>query len=245
MTRQFLVDAVYLLWLDVETYVTDDGYCKAQATVGGEGYDSAAGDLGAGLDRIFTMTRRQCNHAIVAVEKLAGDEVGRLLTAWSGSRVSKRPAVDPGGSTEPGGGGVIDESITGTARLIDVRLEGATRYELVEVFGKVINTARGVVEATAYGMVIQPGNPPASFANWRVRIQNTEITRLSTNVQNMFKKIYQSGGQIVINGVKYVYTPAEVDLLKAIRPGNSSPRSVVFVVDRDRAQEIEFSSGYD
>ena len=33
----------------------------------------------------------------------------------------------------------------------------------------------------------------------------------------------------------------KLDLLKGIRPGNSTPRSIVFVVDRDRAQAIELS----
>ena len=92
-------------------------------------------------------------------------------------------------------------------------------------------------------MVIQPGNPQASYAIWRVRIENTELFRFQANVMTMLGRIHEAGGQIVVKGVPYRYTPAEVDLLKAIRPGDSTSRSIVFVVDRDRAQEIEFSSG--
>ena len=77
LTRKFLVDAVYLVWLDVNTRTTDDGLCKAKARVEGEGYDSGARDLGAGLDRTFNVTRNECDDAVVGVEKLAGDEVGR------------------------------------------------------------------------------------------------------------------------------------------------------------------------
>ena len=241
LTRQFTVDVVYLVWLDVDTQVTGDGYCKARAAIEGEGYDSAARDIGAGLDRIFRMTRRDCDDAIIEVEKLAGDEVGRILTASAG-RTSTGEA-GTAGSTGTAGGGVVERTSGELASLINVRLVEATRYELVEAFGKVINTARGAVEATPYGMVIQPENPQASYANWRVRIENTEPFRFQANVMTMLEKIYDFGGEVVIKGVPYRYTPAEVDLLKAIRPGDSTSRSIVFVVDRDRAQEIEFASG--
>ena len=245
LTRKFLVDAVYLVWLDVDTRITSDGYCKAKALVEGEGYDSGARDLGAGLSRTFKMSRKECDGAIVEVEKLAGDEVGRLLTAWSGRRNANRGtksvvSTEAIGSSS-GAGGVIARNTEALANLINVRLEEATRYELVEVFGKVLNTARGAVEAKTYRQVIQPENPPASFATWRVRIENTDPFRFQANVMTMLRHIADAGGEIVLKGVPYRYTRAEVDLLKGIRPGNSSPRAIVFVVDRDRAQEIEFS----
>ena len=233
LTRQFLVDVVYLVWLDVDTRVTDDGYCQARARIEGEGYDSAARDIGAGLDRIFRKTRRDCDEAIVGAEKLAGDEVGRLLTA---SRQH---------SQVRGAGGVVQTTTGRLANLIDVRLNEATRYELVDVFGRVLNIIRGSVDAKLYGMSLNPENPQASYATWRVRIENTEPFRLQANIMTMLEKIFDAGGQITINGVQFRFTPAEVDLLKAIRPSTTGPRSLVFVVDRDRAQAIEFSSGYD
>ena len=125
--------------------------------------------------------------------------------------------------------------------LIDVRLEEATRPELVEVFGKVLNTAQGAVEATTYGSVIEPGNPRASFATWRVRIENTDPFRFQTNVMTMLETIADAGGEIVLKGVPYRYTRADADLLRGIRPANSASRSLVFVVDRNRAQEMELA----
>ena len=245
LTRKFLVDAVYLVWLDVNTRTTDDGLCKAKARVEGEGYDSGARDLGAGLDRAFNVTRNECDDAIVGVEKLAGDEVGRLLTAWAGRRNARRASTSvvstEGTTSSSGEGGVIARNTEALSNLINVRLEEATRYELVEVFGKVLNTARGAVEARTYRTVIQPENPPASFVAWRVRIENTDPFRFQANVMTMLRNIADAGGQIVLKGVPYRYTPAELDLLKGIRPGNSTPRSIVFVVDRDRAQAIELS----
>ena len=245
LTRKFLVDAVYLVWLDVDTRPTDDGLCKAKARVEGEGHDSGARDLGAGLDRVFNVTRNDCDDAIVEVEKLAGDEVGRLLTAWSGRRSASRTvtSVVSTKGAGSGGGGVIARNTESLGNLISVRLEEATRYELVEVFGKVLNTARGAVEARIYRTVIQPGNPQASFVAWRVRIENTDPFRFQANVMTMLRSITDAGGEVVLKGVPYRYTRAEVDLLKGIRPGNATSRSIVFVVDRDRAQATELSGG--
>ena len=237
LTRTFMVDVVYLVWLDVDTRVTDDGYCQAKVQIEGEGYDSAARDIGAGLDRIFRRTRRDCNDAIVDAERFTGDEVGRLLTATSRQRVRTQTASGSGG-------GVAERNSNALASLINVRLEEATRYELVDVFGRVLNIVRGSVDTQPYGMVLNPENPQASYATWRIRIENTEPFRLQANIMTMLERIYDAGGQGRINGVQFRFTPDEVDLLRAIRPDNSS-RSLVFIVDRDRAQAIEFSSGYD
>ena len=234
LTRRFLVDVVYLVWLDVDTRV-NDGYCKARVQIEGEGYDSGGRSIGAGLDRLFKVTRRNCNDAIFETTKLAGDEVGRLLTA------SRAWPQAIGGS----GGGVVERTTEKLASLINVRLEEATRYELVDVFGRVLNIVRGSVDTQPYGMVLNPENPQASYATWRIRIENTEPFRLQANIMTMLERIYDAGGQGKINGVQFRFTPDEVDLLKAIRPDNSTSRSIVFIVDRDRAQAIEFSSGYD
>ena len=213
------------------------GYCQARVQIEGEGYDSAARDIGAGLDRIFRRTRRDCNDATVEAERLAGDEVGRLLTAASRQRVRTQTASGSGG-------GVVERNSDDLASLINVRLEEATRYELVDVFGRVLNIVRGSVDTQPYGMVLNPENPQASYATWRIRIENTEPFRLQANIMTMLERIYDAGGQGRINGVQFRFTPDEVDLLKAIRPDNSTSRSIVFIVDRDRAQAIEFSSGY-
>ena len=104
LTRKFLVDVVYLVWFDVDTRVTAAGHCQARVRIAGEGYDSAARDIGAGLDRMFRWARRDCDDAVVEVETLAGDEVGRLLTAWSGRRTASRATTSVVSSTGAGGG---------------------------------------------------------------------------------------------------------------------------------------------
>lgn len=250
MTRKYATDAAYIVWLDVKKEHTADGYCKVRSRVEGEGYDSAARDLGVGVIKNFTVTRRDCEDAIVEAEKEVGDEVGRTLTAWGGRPTSGGVVSTSyaGGAAAAGDGrteGVVQRRTDALANLINVRLEGATKYETVEVFGKVIVTARGVVEAKNYRTRIQAGHPQASQAIWRVRIEGTDPFRLQANVIKTINNISDAGGEITLKGVPYRYTAAEVDMLKGIRTGDTTSREIVFVVDRDRVRDQEFAERHD
>ena len=238
LTGRFAVDVVYLVWLDVETW-WDQGYCIARVTLQGKGYDSAARSIGASLVKDFKRSaHNNCNKAIIDTQKLAGDEVGRLLTAASRQRAGTQ-------ETDTSGGGVVQRTTDQFADLINVRLEEATRWELMDVFGRVLNIIRGSVDTEPYSMSLRPDSPQESYALWRVQIENTDAFRLQANIMTMLKRIYDAGGQGNFNGMQFRFTSDEVDLLKAIRPVTLRPQSIVFVVDRDRAQAIEFSTGYD
>ena len=241
MTRKYAVDVAYVVWLDVSRSTTGDGYCRAKARVEGEGYDSGGRDIGAGVHKTFTLTRRDCEDAVVEAEVEVGDEVGRTLTAWRG-RSARGTVVSGAGTAAAGGsgeGGVVRRGADALGSLINVRLEGATGYELVEVFGKVLHTVRGVTEASVYRTAIDPGNPQASLAQWRVRIEDTTTFRLQSNVMTMLKRICEAGGELVLGGVAYRYTPAEVDLLKGVFAYDVTSRELAFRVDRERVRDLE------
>lgn len=243
MCKKYAVDVAYMIWLDVDIKRTADGYCKAKARLDGKGYDSGGRSIGANVSKTFKVTRKACDDAIAEVEKEVGDLVGRKLTAWSGNR--KHAAVVPQSTGTQGSGGIVQREANATENLINIRLDGATEYELTEVFGKVINTARGVLEAKRYSSSLVPDNPQACFVVWRIRIEETDPFRLQANVMKMIDDVLDAGGEITINGVPYSYTAAEVDLLKGIRPGESTSREIQFVVDRERARDREFSGRHD
>ena len=250
MCKKYAVDVAYIVWLSVRVKRTSDGYCKAKARLDGQGYDSAGRSLGANVSKTFKVTRRDCDDAVAEVEKEVGDVVGRKLTAWRGSRAKGSVVTSGSGvSQKPGGtqteGGVLKRRADPLENLINVRLDGATEYEIAEVFGKVINTVTGVTEAKRYSSSLIPDNPQACFVIWRVRIEDTEPFRLQANVMKMIDDISDAGGEITLKGVPYRYTAAEIDLLKGLRPGDSTTRSIQFVVDRERARDREFSGRHD
>jgi hypothetical protein len=259
MCKKYGTDAAYISWLKVKVKKTDDGYCKASARLDGEGYDSAGHDLGAGLSKTFNITRRDCDDAIAEVEKEVGDLVGRKLTAWSGEQSGGQVVVAPAAapvetSSAPveavvvppapaaaSGGGVLARNIEKNAQYINVKLDGATDYALVEVFGKVVKSARGVEYAKNLGQRIIPDNPQASFVSWRVTISDTDPFVLQANIVKMLGDISDSGGEVVLKGVPYRYTAAEIDMLKGIRPGDATSREIQFVLDRDMVKDKEFA----
>jgi len=244
--KKYATEIAYIVWLTVKTQKTADGYCKAKASVDGEGYDSAGRDLGAGVYKSFIVTRRDCDNAIGEAEKEIGDLVGRKLTAYSGKRKS---AEVVSGTAATGGksqeGGVLARRAKELENLIEVRLDGATEYTLSEIFGKVINTVRGVTEAKRFASSIIPNNPQASYVVWRVRIEDTDTFRLQSNVMKMMHDILDAGGEVYLKGVPYRYTAAEVDLLKGIRPGDTTSRKVQFIIDRELARDKEFQERHD
>lgn len=253
MCKKYGTDAAYIVWLKVKVKKTSDGYCKASARLDGEGYDSAGHDLGAGLSKTFKITRRDCDDAIAEVEKEVGDLVGRKLTAWSGEGQSSAAVVVPAAtaatvvptSQSSSQGGILSKSIRKNENLITVRLDQATDAAVAEVFGKVVNTVTGVAQAKLFSSRIVPDNPQASYMNWRLTIDGTEPFRLQANIMKMISDISDAGGTVTIKGVPYRYTPAEIDFLKGIRPGDTTSREIQFIVDRELARDKEMASQND
>ena len=254
LTRKYGVDVVYLVSLRVTKDSTAEGLCKIKARIEGEGYDSAARDLGVGWEEAMTVTKRDCEDAWIEAERYAADEVGRVLTAWSqspsaasysggGSGGQEVVVVGDGSSADDcapsGDGGAIQRTGERLGQFISVRLDGATTQEQIEIFGKVINTARGVYNAKVYRVDLSPNNPQASQTLWRVSINCTDTFRLASNTNEMLREIVDAGGRVVRNGVVYDYSAAEVDLIKGIRMNNVSSREIQFVLDRRAAQRKE------
>lgn len=253
LCQKYGTDVAYVVWLKLKTKkVVDQGKTmyKGIAILEGEGYDSAGGDMGAGLAKEWRLTRDDYDSLLVKIEKEVGYQVGRVLTAWSGRSSgysSSKTVVD---NTSSGGGGSVSTQPSKEGGIlvrnykpefVNVRLDGATQYEVAEVFGKIVNTATGVVEARRYSSKIVNDNPMMSSIRWRVNIENTEPFRLQNNIMKMITDVLNSGGELVMNGVPYRYTAAEVDLLRGIRLGNATSMEIQFVVDLDRVMDQDFS----
>ena len=245
MCARFAVDAVYIVWLTVQSRRTADGYYKVSAILDGKGYDSGGRSLGANLLKTFKISRKNFTEAVVVVEKEVGDVVGRTLTNWSRSSHTASVVSPSSGSTP--GQGVLAKNAQAQAKYINLRLDQANEYEIVEVFGKVVNTVRGVLDARRFNQRIIPDNPQACVTEWEVEIDPavTDPFRLQANIMKRVNDILDAGGTIRINGVPYRYTPSEMKLMMGFRPGEATSRSVQFVIDRERMRDREFSGRHD
>ncbi len=243
--EKYGVDVAYIVWLKVKMRKTADGYYKAKAFIDGEGYDAGGRDLGVGIAEVFNVTRRDRDEATVEVEKYAGDIVGQMLTSWRHER-GDAYAVTPATPVETSNGqGRLMQNAIKHANTLNVRLDGATDYEIAEVFGKILNTATGVVEAKRVGGNIVRNNPQRSYAAWRVEIDDTitEPFRLEANIMKMIHDVMESGGTLELKGVPYRYTEDELRQLQGVHPGKSNARQLEFVVDRSETIERETTGG--
>jgi len=116
------------------------------------------------------------------------------------------------------------KNIQNQAKYVNLRLDQANEYEIVEMFGKVVNTVRGVSHAKRFNQRIVSDNPQACVTEWEVEIDPnaTDPFRLQANIMKMINDILDAGGTIKINGVPYRYTPLEMKLMMGIIPGNAT-----------------------
>lgn len=139
-------------------------------------------------------------------------------------------------------GSVLEQGVNRYKNLIDVRLDGANEGAISEIFGKVINSAPTVISATRYSSRIVPDNPQACWMIWRAKVNDAGNTfQLQTDMMEMFTEISRAGGYLDIYSVPYRYTPAEIALLKGIRPGDTTSKSIQFIVDRELARDKEMA----
>ncbi|HCY87737.1 MAG TPA: hypothetical protein DHV36_21560 [Desulfobacteraceae bacterium] len=243
MCQRFAVDAIYIVWLKVKTLRTSDGYTKAVAIVDGKGYDSAGHSLGANMLRTFQATRRDHDDAVATVEREVGDDVGRILTTWH----RERGILVPGSDLTQDSPGILAQEIDAQEKFLNIRLSKATEYELVEAFGKVLITVRGVRDTKQYSLRIVPDNPQACLADWKVEIdtRETDPFRLQANIIKMVNDILDAGGTIRLKGIPYRYTPSEMRLMMGLMPGEATTRSIRFMVDRERARQRELAGRHD
>lgn len=249
MCEKYKTDVAYIVWLTVKVRKVIDGGCEAVSRFDVEGYDSEGRDLGAAFAGELNAARGDCGDAVAEVENKVGSHVGQKLAVWSdgvlrSSQPSNASSVVVGQPSENLGGILVGNSRK-YENLVTIRLDGATGQEVVEAFGKVVNTVRGVIAAKFYHSGMTPDNPQSSSVNWRVNIQDTDVFRLQSNILKMLHDISDSGGNITLEGVPYRYTAAEIDLLKGIRPGSASSGEIQFVMDQEMARDRDFSGRHD
>jgi len=202
MCRKYSSDIAYVLWITNEQTTTPDEFCKVNVTLEGQGYDSASRDIGVYIAETLQTIHPDCNRAVFEAEK--------KIAALTGEQLSK----------------MLQKNIPFTDNTIAIRLEGDILPEISELFGKILNVSRGVVEAKSYRFRIH------SISVWRVTIDQTELFRLQSNILFLMRQIIQSNGHFQKNDVEFHYNDSVISALKRIQCKDSSSREILFVLDR-------------
>lgn len=126
------------------------------------------------------------------------------------------------------------------AQNITVRLDGATEYGPVEIFGKVLKTAPGVVAAKNYSQRIVADDPAQCRVLWRAQVdETTDGFTLQTAIMSMLDDVIYGQGKLNLNGVEYNYSSYDIAFLRGIRPADATSLAIEFILDRELVRDSE------
>jgi len=129
--------------------------------------------------------------------------------------------------------------------LVEVRLEEVDEGTTARAFGKLIRAADGVIDSKRYAASIVPGNPQKSYVVWRALTRYADPLRLEDSIMDNISILLRSGGQAVINSVRFDYIPPEIEMLKGVRLIDATANRLRYIVDRELARDRDFSGALD
>ncbi len=128
---------------------------------------------------------------------------------------------------------------------VTIDLLGVTSYELTEIFNDIIETSPGVIKARRCRLYLDPKHPRSGRVEWQVTFDNTTPFALESAIYRRLKEI--SGDCLTtypVNGYTINLTESEWAALKAIKPGQSSSRSLSFIAMNVFADNSPTEWGY-
>ncbi len=134
---------------------------------------------------------------------------------------------------------------TSDDQLVEIRLEEVDDSSTARAFGKVLRSAEGVVDAKRYAAKINPGDPQKSYVLWRVLTSYSDPLRLEDSIIDGINMVLQSGGRVIINGARFDFSPAEIEMLKGVRLIDATANQLRYIVDRELARDRDFSGRLD
>lgn len=133
-------------------------------------------------------------------------------------------------SNSPGTASPLEKSLDPQSEILTVKLLGVTSYELTEIFNDIIETTPGVIKARRCQLHLDPEHPQAGRVQWQVTFCNTTPFALESAIYNRLKEISDSSiNTYLANGFTINVTDRERATLKAIKPGQSTSRTLCFI----------------
>ncbi len=132
---------------------------------------------------------------------------------------------DSTGTTSP-----LIKSLEAQTEILTVKLLGVTSYELTEIFNDIIETTQGVIKARRCQLHLDPEHPEAGRVEWQITSCDTTPFAIESAIYNRLKEITNSNATTFLtNGFTINLTDSERATLKAIKPGQSTSRTLCFI----------------
>lgn len=126
--------------------------------------------------------------------------------------------------------GTLGTSLKTETETLTINLLGVTSYELTEIFNNILETTPGVIEARRCQLYLNPKDPQSGKVKWQVKYSKTTPFAVESAIYNRLKEISDNCiSTYLTNGLTVNLTDNECETLKAIKPGQSTSRTLCFI----------------
>lgn len=112
--------------------------------------------------------------------------------------------------------------------IITLTLTGATSYESVEIFHKLLNSVSSVDELERRVLYITPGRPQSSRATWKITTTDKDPFAIESELYELIKELDPLAINDSLSGLPFTPTPEEILEVKSIKPYSATAGTVTF-----------------
>ncbi len=128
--------------------------------------------------------------------------------------------VEPGNTT-----------VQAAPRPVMINLRGATRYETVEIFNRLLHEVASISAIERIRMIITPTRPGRCVATWKVMTLEEDTFPLERQLYANIKKLDPAGNNDFLDGLLFDTSSDALEHAKTIKPVSATLENLDFVVE--------------
>ncbi len=139
----------------------------------------------------------------------------------------------------PADNGQLSRQPADLEKTVSIRLVGVGSYEMTRVFQEVLDRLDRVTEVKPYRFNLNPDQPQACYAEWRVKIVGDDLFAIESALYHRLQKLAEADPGS-FPALTRELTPTEIRALGFIEPQQAGSRFLSFVQTRRTAASKPF-----
>ncbi len=179
---------------------------------------------------LFSVSLSYGGYSVVELEPPAAESETQTNSA---DRIEPHPIE----STE-----VVGKEVEKVAlREVIINLRGATEYETVEIFNRLLESMSLVSDIERLRMVIVPSRPGQCLATWKVMTVEQDTFTIESQLYGGIKKLDQEGNNDVLEGLHFSASEDDIEMVKKIKPTLATASALNFSLELVQDRRVRSS----
>lgn len=126
---------------------------------------------------------------------------------------------------------VMPERISRTAvmeNIITLTLSGATNYESVEIFHKLLNSLSSIDKLERKIIYLAPGRPQSSRSTWKITTTDQDPFAIESELYGLIKNLDPAIANDSLTGLSFTPTAGDIQEVKSIKPYSATVNTLTF-----------------